>query len=269
MICITGDVHHEYDAPEQQLYEGTELEAAQEYVEISSRYGLDVTLFLTGKSVRTEPENVRALSNRDNVEIGGHTWSAFRPQWLHQTCFKRLFGTKYGPKPFQRMDIWRTLRVLRDTLGEPVHSWRTHSYASTSSTYEILSGSQVRAVSDIKEKEIIRPQSYDSYDLVEFPINVITDHEHIYHGARTHASVQENIDNGWTDTFGPESYLIEEWSDIVIDGIERVQEKNGISTLLVHPGCMKVADDMTQFERICSHIEEMGYDSKTIKNALS
>lgn len=266
MICLTGDVHHDYDGLEQRKYDGSEVDAAKEYSEIASRHDIDITLFVTGKAVQSEREELRTVADRENVEIGGHTWSAFRPTWLHRTVFKRLFGSIYGPKTFQRYDIRRTLRVLENFLGEPVTSWRTHAYASTDATYEILSDSPVEVISDKKKPDALSPYEYTRYALHELPINVIPDHEHIYHGARTHESVQENIDAGWSDPFGHESYSIEQWTERVIDTIDEIEQKNGVATLLIHPGCMKVADDLHSFERICEHISSRGYTTKTVRD---
>lgn len=268
MICLTGDVHQQYNGAEQQLYEGSEVDAALEYVDIAQRYNIELTLFLTGKVVHAERNKVDIISGKDHVELGGHTWSAFRPRWLH-TLFQRGLNSIYGPKLFQRIDIWRTLRTLRQLREEPITAWRTHSYQSTETTYEILSGSSVRIVSDQKDVDAASPYEYEDYDLIELPINIITDHEHLYHGARTYNSVQANIDNGWSDTFGPESYEIAEWTDKVIAGIDQVEQADGIATLLIHPACMKVADDLQHFEQICAHISDQGYETYAVSDIVT
>ncbi|MUV50102.1 hypothetical protein [Haloarcula sp. CBA1122] len=209
------------------------------------------------------------MAERENVEIGGHTWSAFRPLWLHRRVFNRLFDSIYGPKLFQRYDVYRTLQILERFLNGPIRSWRTHSYASTDATYEILSDSPVEAISDEKDPDARLPYRHTQYALHEVPINVITDHEHIYHGARTRESVQANIDGGWIDPFGPESYTIEQWTKKVIDTIDEIEREGGIATLLVHPGCMKAGDDFRSFKQICEHIEAQGYTTRTMSDVVS
>lgn len=267
MICLTGDVHQEYDSGEQSCYEGTEFEAALEYVEIARSYDIDLTLFLTGAVTETNAKAVRALDGRTGVEVGGHTWNAFRPQWLHRTLFLRLFGSVYGPKLFQRRDIDRTLSVLEACLGRPVRSWRTHAYESNAATYEVLSASSVAYVSDEKDPDATAPFAYDAYDLVEFPINVLPDHEHLYHGPRTRESVQHLFDIGWSDAFGPESYDVDQWHERVLGGIDSVEAAGGVATLLVHPGCMSAVDGFETFERICDHVASNGYGTRTMQDA--
>lgn len=175
MICLTGDVHQEYDSGEQQTYRGSEFEATIEYVDIAHSHNLDITLFVTGDAAAANAEQLRQLSRNDGTEIAGHTWSAFQPLWLHRTVFARLFGSVYGPKWYQKRDVRRTLNTIERITGRPVMSWRTHSYESNGQTYEVLSDASVTVVSDIKDPNALGATAYDQYDLVEYPINVIPD----------------------------------------------------------------------------------------------
>lgn len=266
MICLTGDVHQEYDSGEQRTYRGTEFEATMEYVDIARSYGIDITLFVTGDAAAANAEQLRQLRRHDGTEIAGHTWNAFRPLWLHRTVFARVFGSVYGPKWYQKRDIRRTLDTIERITGRPVTSWRTHSYKSNEQTYEVLSDTSVTVVSDVKDPDALGTTAYKQYDLVEYPINIIPDHEHLFHGGRTRESVAQLRASGWSDSFGSKSYAIDEWCDRVVTQIDRIEDADGTATLLIHPGCMKAADDLDSFERICAHIASAGYETRTLRN---
>jgi peptidoglycan/xylan/chitin deacetylase (PgdA/CDA1 family) len=264
MICLTGDVHQEFNTEEQTHYAGTEFKAALEYAEIAQSYDIDLTLFLTGKVVKANADQVRVLSGNKKVEIGGHTWSAFRPSWLHK-AFSWAMDSVYGPKYFQKLDIERTLSTIEKRLDESVRSWRTHAYNSDRYTYEVLSETSVTFISDQKSTDTITPIEYNAYSLIECPINVITDHEHIIHAGRTKQSVRQLQEEGWSDEFGSASYSIEQWSEQVIEQIDRIEQADGLATILIHPGCMKAADEFKTFDRICSYIAASGYKTQTIR----
>lgn len=266
MICLTGDVHQEYDSEEQSYYDGSEFEAALEYVEIARSYDIDLTLFLTGKVAKENSEQVRGLDQDDGVEIGGHTWSAFRPSWLHRQVFHRVMGSVYGPRRYQKRDIERTLRLLERQTDKRIRSWRTHSYESNHHTYDILSDTSIVSISDEKSPDAVSPFEYENYDLVEYPINVLPDHEHLIHGGRTKRSVQVLREQGWTDEFGSDSYPIEEWGRRIRTQVDKIQQADGTATLLIHPGCMKAADDLDTFEQICAHIASAGYETETMRD---
>lgn len=267
MICLTGDVHQEYDSEEQECYSGTEFEAALEYLDIAQSYNIATTLFLTGKVAKVNSADVVALGKEKDVEIGGHTWNAFYPQWLHLKVFQRFFGSVYGPKWYQNRDINRTLRILEEQLGNPVQSWRTHAYNSDDSTYELLSNTSIKYISDEKSPAKLQAYKYEKYDLTEYPINVLTDHEHLIHGSRTEESVQQLQDRGWSDAFGSESFTVKEWKERVIEQIDAIEREDGTATLLIHPGCMKATDDFGAFEEICRHIADEGYETRTMRAA--
>lgn len=267
MICLTGDVHQEYDSKEQTYYDGTEFEAAKSYINIAKSYDIDVTLFLTGKVAKDNEEGVMKFSRDQHIEIGGHTWNAFRPLWLHRKLFDRIVGSVYGPKWYQKRDIRRTINTLQRSTGGPIKSWRTHSYQSNDHTYEILSNTSIEYISDLKAPDMTEPIEYQEYNLEECPINIIPDHEHLLHGSRTKQTIEQLQENGWSDAFGSMSYSITEWGEKVKSQIDRIEQTDGTATLLIHPGCMKAADNFDTFKSICSHIASNGYDTQTIRAA--
>ena len=269
MICLTGDVHHAFGSDEQARYPEQEIELARKYVDIARSYDLSMTLFVTGKAARTAAAALADLSGTEGVEIGGHTYSAFRPQWLHWGLFHRLFRSVYGPRSYQRYDIRQTLDAIEDCAGQRPTVWRTHAYRSTDTTYDELARAGIKSVSDAKRPAARGPQPTDVTGLRELPINVLPDHEHLLHGGRTRAVVDQLIANGWEDAFGPESYPPETWAERVVATIDDIEADGGVATLLIHPGCMKVADDFASFERICEHIDASGYDTATCTDALA
>lgn len=100
MICITGDVHHaSMETTDQQASSIGIEQVTERYVNIAAKYDIDITLFVTGRFCEevSDPETI----DRNHVEIGGHTWSAFRPKWLF-ALFSRLVGARYGPRLYQR-----------------------------------------------------------------------------------------------------------------------------------------------------------------------
>ena len=70
-VCLTGDVHHmSLDTRDQAYMERTEVECAVEYAELAATYDVPVTLFVTGKAAREEPDRVERLASMENVAIG-------------------------------------------------------------------------------------------------------------------------------------------------------------------------------------------------------
>ena len=47
-----------------------------------------------------------------------------------------------------------------------------------------------------------------------------------------------------------ESYTIEEWADIVKQQVQSIEERNGVSTVLMHPLCMHMADNFKTARRL-------------------
>lgn len=266
MICLTGDVHQEsLNTGDQQSFSESVEEVTRQYRDIATSYGLKTTLFVTGKFC-VEASNPRSIKN-EFVEIGGHTWSAFRPQLLH-SVFSKILGFTYGPKIYQKFDIYRTLREIKSTFGTSPKSWRTHAYLSNDNTFEVLDGTSVEVVSDEVTPNKYGPSRKRS-ELQSLPINVMPDHEHIYHGNRTEEHVRKLVEDGWSDAFTHESYQIDEYMRIIRGQIRSLEEKNGIATLLLHPACMKAADSFGAFEELCEWIYKNDYETIWAKEAVT
>ena len=90
-----------------------------------------------------------------------------------------------------------------------------------------------------------------------FPINIIPDHEHLIHAERT----PEWISNwqkryNWSDDFGPDSYYIEKWTEIVLEQLT-FNENNGIiSNMIIHPITMYLCDKFKCLSKILDFIQK-------------
>lgn len=258
MICITGDVHHaSMETTDQQISPIGIGQVTERYVDISAKYDIDVTLFVTGKFCEelSDPKTI----HKDHVEIGGHTWSAFKPRWPY-TLFSQLFGATYGPRVYQRWDIRKTIRAVKSTFGGVPTSWRTHAYDSNEATLDELAKTPIEIVSDEVTPDKRGPHKVRE-ELFSLPINVLPDHEHIYHGERTREHVAEQQAKGWCDAFTAESYPIDEYYDRIYDQIDKHLAAGGVATLLLHPICMQVADDFEMFEQLCQRISSRNIET--------
>ena len=251
MICLTGDVHQDMNSSDQSHVDESEAQIANEYLEIAQSYGIKVTLFITGKTFVSHWEDVKELLKFGNLEIGGHTWSAFYPKILH-AAFHKLTGSVYGPAFYQDWDIKRTISIIEKKTGKRPVSWRTHSYLSDNRTFMILEKHGIKVILDEVNKKKLKPTKIGN--LISLPINVMPDHEHIYHGERSEEHVNDLIKKGWVDSFTNKSYTIQEYYEIAKSQIEEIERKNGLATILLHPICMKIADNFKTFGKLCEFI---------------
>lgn len=162
IACITGDVHHNLWNSCWDQYEAT---FALHFCETILAKNASATLFVTGKCARNRPKKIQRLQKYNQIEVGGHTYGAlsFAPKYLnwlrdaagldidlsnaHHQLYKKLCGTYYGPKVFQRWDINRTVQALNDNHIIP-NAWRTHAYQGDELTYNILDDIGFFVVSD-------------------------------------------------------------------------------------------------------------------------
>lgn len=247
-VCLTGDVHHmSLETRDQEYMDRTEVEAALEYADIAGEYGVPVTLFVTGKTAKEEPERVRTLAAMDHVEIGGHNYWAFSTP-VHKLS-RGLTGSWNGPRRFQSWEIRRTLETF-DNLGIDVSAWRDHAYRHDGNTATLLADHDITHFSDaVGPDEPLRRTD----DLTIVPVNTPPDHEHVYHAFRTPEFV---ADDEFSGPFGDESYPVDEWLDWVLDEVEDRVASGTPATVLAHPACMVLADDLNAFEQLCRRLAE-------------
>ena len=106
--------------------------------------------------------------------------------------------------------------------------------------------------------------------VLNFPLNVMPDHEHLYHAERTPEWVARWVKRyNWSDDYGSESYFVEEWTDRVLEEL-REHEAAGIdSNMLIHPITLYLCDKFKSFERILDFIEskETGHIAEALSKA--
>ena len=246
MICLTGDIHHLLPTPGQKMYEESEAELGLKYLEIAEKYNIKVTFFITGKAFIEDWDDVKKLLKYNNLEIGGHTWDAFQNKSRHR-LFKLFSSSSYGPAWFQEKDVKKTLDIIKARTGQRVVSWRTHAYNSNSSTKKILKKFNIRIMSDKVDATRISPTR--DRNIILLPINVMPDHEHVLYGPPERIEKQKR--GIVKDSFGKKAYDIVEYGELVKKRIKFIESKKGIATLLLHPQCMKLADNFKTFEEIC------------------
>lgn len=247
-VCITGDVHHmSLDTRDQKYMDRTEVEAAIEYAEIASEYDVPVTLFVTGKAAKEEPERVKTLAEMDHVEIGGHNYWAFGTL-LHK-LFRGMTGSWHGPWWFQAWEIRKTIDVFAE-LGIQIRSWRDHAYRHDENTTELLIEQGITHFSDSVEPggKVRQEQG-----LTVVPINTPPDHEHVYHAFRTPEFVKKDEFEG---PFGTGSREVEGWVNWTLNCVASHSQEDQVATVLAHPACMWLANEMESFEGLCVALSE-------------
>jgi len=258
MICLTGDLHHA------SLKTGNQLHAHESEIQIAGRFlrlleerNLKVTFFVSGRAFDEEWDDLAPICEHPLVEIGGHNYSCFTPAILHR-FWNKLTGNYNGPRWYQRLDAQRTLRAARRRTGQTPRLWRNHMYMHGPHTEEVLAGCGIDLCSDGVRADAVGPVWHPA-GIYNFHLNVIPDHEHIYHAERTPewvAAWQRRYD--WSDDFGPDSYFVEEWSEIVLECLRRNEARGAISNMIVHPITLHLADRFESFGRVLDYLESRG-----------
>ena len=87
--------------------------------------------------------------------------------------------------------------------------------------------------------------------VLNFPLNVMPDHEHLFHAERTPEYVSWFVRRyNWSDDYGSDSYFIEEWTDRVLDELRDHESQGIVSNMLIHPITMYLCDKFRSFRRI-------------------
>ena len=250
MICLTGDIHHmSLGTGDQKHCDITEVQVAQRYLKMLEEAGVPVTFFVTGKTFVEEWDDLRPICESPLVELGGHNYACFKPVIVHRAS-KKLLGSYNGPAWYQRLDARKTVEAVHRRTGRTIRLWRNHQYMHGPYTETALAANGIVLCSDGVEKDATGPVWHED-GLFNFPLNVIPDHEHLYHAERTPEWVEWWTKRyNWSDDFGPESYFIEEWIDIVLECLRRNEERGAISNMLIHPITIYLCDRFASFGRI-------------------
>ena len=195
MIFLTGDVHNSVLTQDIEHAQVDEPTAALKYAQMAADLGVKVTFFATGTVVRDRTKDFQSMLTLGNVELGGHGWDAFR--WPRQrTALWCAFGSRFGPKWFQWLEIDRTMKAFQSGLGITPVAWRGHAYYTDQNTYPLLSASGIRLVSDRNVAAPFSGKAWAHQEIAEIrpslwslPINTTPDHDGFAHGGVTQDAV--------------------------------------------------------------------------------
>ncbi|NUQ61210.1 MAG: polysaccharide deacetylase family protein [Pirellulales bacterium] len=260
MICLTGDIHHRSLRTNDQRYiadpRDSEVKIAARFARLAEQHGLKMTLYVTGKTLAEEWDDVRPILESPRVEIGGHTYAGL-PQRPLTKLWYRLRGIhppshagRHGSRRSQRRDIRRTIDIIHRKTGRPVVAWRSHGLVRDEHTYGLLAECGIRLISDeIRARDFFPRRTPEG--LLSHPMNVLPDHDHLYHAHRDEAFVRAAQARGYgADEFGCESYTIDRWTKLVVDQIVRIEQQGGVATVLMHPICQFLADEFRTAEKL-------------------
>lgn len=254
MICLTGDLHHHtLGTGNQKHCDLRENQVARRYLDLLERANVKVTFFISGKSFLEEWEDIGPIVAHPLVEVGGHNWSCFTPELWHRFS-KKVFGSYNGPAWYQRRDAVKTMGIAERLGGKRIAAWRNHMYMHGPHTEQVLAEAGIRVCSDGGRRDAAGPV-WTAPGIWDLKINVIPDHEHLYHAERTPEWVAWwKKRYRWADDWGPDSYGIEEWVEIALDDLRRNEERGAVSTLIIHPITMYLCDRFACFERLLDYI---------------
>jgi hypothetical protein len=250
MICLTGDLHHQsLGTGNQRHCDLSELAVAQRFLQLVEGYKVKVTFFISGKAFEEQWPEVRPICDHPSVEVGGHNYSCFTPVWWHR-FWKKAIGSYNGPPWIQRRDAVRTIEFIRKRTGRTISCWRNHMYMHGPFTERVLQECGIKICSDGVAAKVNRPIRHAT-GLLNFPINIIPDHEHLYHAERTPEWVAWWVRRyHWSDDFGSQSYYIDEWTELVLEGLRQNEAEGAISNMIIHPITMYLCDRFRSAERI-------------------
>jgi len=254
MICLTSDIHHmSLNTGNQQHSDRSEINIAREFVEMLEDYNVKASFFITGRSFEEEWPDLQPICESNLLEIGGHTYDCFTPELWHR-IWNKLVGSYNGPRWYQDRDIQKTKDIIHQKCGINISSWRNHMYMHGPYTDELLVKHGIRICCDGVQRRSNGPTIYQS-GLENFPLNIIPDHEHLYHAERTPDWVDKWVKRyNWSDDYGSQSYYINEWVDIVLEELEYREKNDIVSHLLIHPITLYLCDGFKSLERIVQYI---------------
>lgn len=250
VVCLTGDLHHAgLRTGNQRAADDSEVRLAGRYLRLLEEASVKVTFFVSGKCFTDEWTDLAPICASPQVEVGGHNWSCFDPALPHRV-WKKLTGSYNGPAAWQRLDVARTQAVAWRRAGRRLRAWRNHMYMHAPTTDRVLADAGIAIVSDgVRAAQAGPSRTRDG--VWSFPINVLPDHEHLYHAERTPAAVAAWVRrHRWRDDFGSDSYHVEEWTDRVVAQLHAHAAAGRVANLIIHPITLYLADRWRSFRRI-------------------
>ncbi len=258
MIYITCDIHHQsLGTGNQKFSDRTEMQCAYDFFKKIEKYNLKATYFISGKSFLEDwGSELHEISSSSLIEIGGHNWDCFSNEMYHRVCNK-LLNSYNGTKSFQERDCYKTQEIIFQKTGKHLSSWRNHMYMHGKYTDQVLREAGIFFCSDgVKSGELSPSVSLGGYQNI--PINIIPDHEHIYHAERTPLYVKNWVKRyDWKDDFGSDSYYINEWGNIMLNQVLDNERNGRDSLLIIHPITMYLADKYNFIDLFMNRISEL------------
>jgi hypothetical protein len=237
----------------QQACDRTELQVARRYLDMLVEARVKVTFLVSGKCFLEEWADLEPICDNPIVEIGGHTWSCFEPALWHRVWLK-INGSYNGPAWYQRRDARKTIDIIRSRCGKTIRCWRNHMYMHGPFTERVLRDCDIWICSDGVARDSNGPVRHPA-GILNFPLNVMPDHEHLYHAERTPEWVAQWIQRyNFRDDYGPQSYYVEEWTDRVLEELRQHEANGTLSNMLIHPITLYLCDRFKSFERILEFI---------------
>lgn len=249
MICLTGDVHHDsLKINDHKFFPlgTTEMDVCLEYLAILEKHDIKSTLYTTGRTFVEGWGKFQRLADSPLIQIGGHTYGGL-PRIAGSAC---SHAHSHGTAQEQEADIVKAVSVIQECTGKTIKAWRSHGLVRDDNTEPLLYKHGIRFISDELNWNKTHPELLPS-GLISHPLNVIMDHDHLYHAHSTLEYVAEQRKN-WPLSSDPtsESYSIGDWGNLVIRQIEAIERADGVATVLMHPACMYLADRFQTMERI-------------------
>lgn len=256
MICLTGDIHHEgLNTGNQKHSDRPEIQTALDFLNLLESYNVKMTLFISGKTFQEAPDATQNLAKNPLIEIGGHNWDCFSPSLWHR-FWNKATGSYNGPRWYQRWDVVRTKRTIETVTKTPMRCWRNHMYMHGPHTEQVLAEAGIEICSD-GVKKTSNGLDWHPAGIYNFPLNIMPDHEHIYHAERTPEWVEAWVKRyNWSDDFGSDSYPVEIWADKVLSQLKKNEAEGKISHLILHPLTMYLCDRYASAHRILKYLSQ-------------
>jgi len=233
----------------------SEIKIAADFMTILKRYNIKSTYFITGKSFEQEWPDLMPICSDDNIEIGGHNYNCFVPELWHRG-WNKLTGNYNGPRWQQNWDIQKTKNLIFQKTGKMITSWRNHMYMHGPNTEALLINNGIDVCCD-GVKRVSHGFEVHPTGLLNFPLNIIPDHEHLYHAERTPEWVDQWIKRyNWSDDYGSQSYYIEDWLNIVQNEITLRESRGVISHLIIHPITLYLCDRYQSMTTLAEFISQ-------------
>lgn len=267
MICLSGDLHHMSLGTGNQAHcDVTEIQVAQRYLRMLEEAGVHVTFFVSGKAFAEECDHLKPIYDSPLVEIGGHNYSCFTPSIWHR-FWNKAIGSYNGPAWSQRRDVLMTANIIRKKTGRQIRCWRNHMYMHGPYTERVLAECGIPICSDGVVRSSIGPTRHDA-GTWNFPLNVMPDHEHLFHAERTPEWVDAWVRRyNWSDDYGSRSYYVDEWTDLVLEELQQHENHGVVSNMLIHPITLYLCDRFKSFQRILEFLAT--HETVTMSSAVA